>query len=110
MHLRIAVDLARRSEQKAGPMAFGEREEIRGPDDARQHGVLGIGLIMGRRCRAGEIEDAVDARAGAREAGRQAVDDVCVDHVEARLALEVPQVLQAPGSKVVETDYAHSGG
>ena len=60
MHLGVAIDLAGRGQKEARARLLGQGEEIVRSDDAGQHRVLGIRLVMGRRRRAGEIEHLID--------------------------------------------------
>jgi hypothetical protein len=106
MRLRVAVDLARRGEEEAGALGLGEAQEMVGARHAGEHGVLGIRLVMRRRGGAGEVVDLVDREAPGREAAGQGIDDVVLDHVEARLALQVPQVRLPAGEEAVEADDA----
>jgi hypothetical protein len=59
---------------------------------------------MGRRRRTGEIEHFVDLQPLGPQAGRQRLDDVAVDQIETRLALEMAEVLLSSGLEIVEGD------
>ena len=62
MHVRIAIDLGRRGLEDAGAIALGAGEGIAGAEGAGERRPHGIGLVVDRRGRAGEIVDLVEAR------------------------------------------------
>jgi hypothetical protein len=107
--LRVAVDLAGGGLEEARARALGERQEVVGAHHAGEHGVLRVGLVVGGRGRAGEVEDPVELDPPA-QARRQGVDDVRVDQVEPGLALQVAQVLAAAGEEVVQADHVGAVG
>jgi hypothetical protein len=62
MHQGIAVDFRCRSLHEARSIGAGELEHVARPDDIGERRLDRIRLIRDGRCRAGEIENAVDAQ------------------------------------------------
>ena len=68
MHFRIAVDLAGRGEQQPRAGLLGQPQQVARADHVGQHRVLGIGLVVRRRGRAGEMIDVGELDAARRAA------------------------------------------
>ena len=64
--------------------------------------MLGVGLVMRRRGRAGEMVDV--GNSGHQQPGGKLVDHVMLDETELRMMNEVPDILATPGQEVVEAD------
>ena len=92
---RIAIDLAGRSQQEARALLLGEAQKVAGAEHVGQQRMLGILLIMRRGGGAGQVED--PGEAPVLDRGRQGLDHVMADEVEAGAALEMREILGPTG-------------
>jgi hypothetical protein len=100
VHLRVAVDLARRGEQEAGALELREAERVVRPVRADLQRLQWESRVVDRAGRACEVVDEVD-----RLVDFDVVGDVVVQEREP-LAAEVLHVLQRAGVEVVHADNA----
>jgi hypothetical protein len=110
VHFGVAVNLAGGGQQEAGALLLGETQQVAGAEDAGEHRMLRIGLIMRRRGGAGEMVDVREARFAETELGRQAIDHVGFDEGEAGLAVEMREIRGSPGLEIVEASDARALG
>ena len=100
VHLRVAVDLARRREQEAGALELGETERVVRAVRADLERVQRQPHVVDRACQRGEVVDEVD-----RLLDLDVERDVVVAEVEGLVA-QVLDVRQRARLEVVDADHA----
>jgi hypothetical protein len=100
VHLRIAVDLARRGEQEAGALPLREPERVVGSVGARLQRVEGLTQVVDRARQRGEVIEVVD-----RLVDRDVLHHVVVHEGEA-VVPEVLEVRERARLQVVDADDA----
>jgi hypothetical protein len=99
VHLRVAVDLAGRGDQKAGALELGDAEHVVGPVGADLESVQRQPQVVDRTRWRGEVVDEVDVLGDVDLLG-----DVDVAEVEP-IVTDVGDVLQRPRLEVVDADH-----
>ena len=100
MHVRVAVDLARRGEQEPRALELGEAERVVRPVRADLQRVQRLPHVVDRARERGQVEDEVD-----RLVDRDVLGDVVVQEEEL-VAAEVLEVLERRRLEVVDADHA----
>ena len=101
VHLRVAVDLARRGDEETSSLELRQAEHVVRPIGADLERVQRQAQVVDRAGRAREVEDEVDALID--EEGR---GDVVVDEEELVAVVQMFDVLQRPRVEVVDADDA----
>src|SRR2546430_14555290 len=102
MHLRVAVDLARRGEQEAGALPLRQTERVMRPVRADLQRVERLAQVVDRACERGEVVDEID---GPVDLDR--VDDVVIEEDEIVVA-QMLQIFERAGLEVVHADDAEA--
>ena len=98
MHLRIAVDLARRGLQHLRPATLGHAEHVDRAHHRRLHRLDRVVLVMARGGRAGEVVDLVHFQP-------ERMDDVVPQQFEVGLREQVGDVRLLTREEVVDADH-----
>ena len=72
--------------------------------------MLGIGLVMRRGGRTGQVEHDIDLARPAQQGGWQRVADIGFDHLEAWLMRQMREVDAPAGEEAVEADHLRALG
>ena len=99
VYFGVAIDLARRGLQDTRLLRPRQVEEVARTQYAGAQRGDRVFLVMHRRSRARQIEDAMDGPGDGDGRG-----DIVMDEREPGMAVQRPQVLQRAGMQVVDTD------